>query len=259
MAKKVYEEANIAAIASKIREKTGGDTTYKTSEMPSGVDEVYEKGKQAEYDEFWDNFQDYGNRRYYYYGFINVGGYWNKQTFKPKYDIILEGNASFAFYAWENCPEDIDIGAILKEQGVTIDTSKATNIGSLFNSGKNIIGELPTISCESAGANTASLFRSVRVTKIEKLIVTEQTVYTHMFTYCSLLEDIVFEGKIAQNGFNVQWSTKLTHDSLMSIINALKDYSGTDTWNTITLGSDNIAKLTADELLIMQQKQWNYV
>lgn len=44
MAKKAYEENNIRAIAEKIREKTGGETTYKTSEMPTGVDEVYTKG-----------------------------------------------------------------------------------------------------------------------------------------------------------------------------------------------------------------------
>lgn len=44
MAKKRYEEANIAAIAERIRENTGGDKKYKTSEMPSGVDEVYEAG-----------------------------------------------------------------------------------------------------------------------------------------------------------------------------------------------------------------------
>lgn len=44
MAKKLYEESNIAAIADKIREKTGTETTYTTEEMPSGVEEVYEAG-----------------------------------------------------------------------------------------------------------------------------------------------------------------------------------------------------------------------
>lgn len=44
MAKKVYEEANIAAIAQKIRDKAEIDTTYTTAEMPNGIDEVYEKG-----------------------------------------------------------------------------------------------------------------------------------------------------------------------------------------------------------------------
>lgn len=44
MAKKLYEESKIAAIAEKIREKTGTDETYTTAEMPSGVEAVYEAG-----------------------------------------------------------------------------------------------------------------------------------------------------------------------------------------------------------------------
>jgi hypothetical protein len=39
-----YEEENIRAIAEKIRDKANVDTTYTTAEMPSGVDEVYNKG-----------------------------------------------------------------------------------------------------------------------------------------------------------------------------------------------------------------------
>lgn len=44
MAKKVYEDSYIAAIAAKIREKAGTTTTYNTQQMPSGIDEVYNKG-----------------------------------------------------------------------------------------------------------------------------------------------------------------------------------------------------------------------
>jgi hypothetical protein len=51
MAKKVYEEANIKAIADKIREKSDSNSTYKTSEMPSGIDEVYEAGRNSMIDE----------------------------------------------------------------------------------------------------------------------------------------------------------------------------------------------------------------
>ena len=42
--KKKYEEANIQAIAEAIREKTGTENTYDTSEMASGVGEVFEAG-----------------------------------------------------------------------------------------------------------------------------------------------------------------------------------------------------------------------
>lgn len=44
MAKKVYEEAKIAAIADKIREKTGTAKIYTTAEMPEGVEAVFAAG-----------------------------------------------------------------------------------------------------------------------------------------------------------------------------------------------------------------------
>ena len=87
MAKKVYEEANIAAIAEKIREKTGGEETYTTAEMASGVEEVYEAGRQAEWSDMWDNIQDYGKRTNYSNWFAAPS--WNDVTFKPKYLMQL--------------------------------------------------------------------------------------------------------------------------------------------------------------------------
>jgi hypothetical protein len=93
---------------------------------------------------------------------------------------------------------------------------------------------------------------------IEAFRVSEDSMFDSTFRNCFSLENLTIEGTIGQNGFNVQWSTKLTHDSLMSIINALKDNSGTDTWNTITLGAENIAKLTTAELDIMTNKQWEF-
>ena len=46
---------------------------------------VYEAGKKTQYDEFWDAFQDYGNKTNYANAF---GGYWNEKTLRPKYDIV---------------------------------------------------------------------------------------------------------------------------------------------------------------------------
>ena len=46
----------------------------------------------------------------------------------------------------------------------------------------------------------------------------------------------------------------------MSIINALVDYSEDSggTTYTLTIGTDNIAKLSADEIAIIENKGWNY-
>ena len=64
---------------------------------------VYNAGKKLQYDEFWDNFQDYGRRKKYKNAFLNaddidVNTGWNEKTFNPKYDIKPVGITSFAFY-----------------------------------------------------------------------------------------------------------------------------------------------------------------
>jgi hypothetical protein len=93
---------------------------------------------------------------------------------------------------------------------------------------------------------------------MEKFIVKEQNTFSNSFQSATDLEHIIFEGTIGQNGLNLQSSTKLSHESLMSVINCLKDYS-TDTsgttW-TVTIGDANKAKLTEAELLIAENKGW---
>ena len=77
------------------------------------------------------------------------------------------------------------------------------------------------------------------------------------FDGSSALKDIIIEGEISYNGVNFVVSTKLTHDSLMSIINHLKDFSGTTTTMTCTLGATNLAKLTDAEKAIATEKGWS--
>lgn len=55
-------------------------------DFPSKITEVYEKGKQTEYDRFWDEYQAYGTRTFYSQGFAGDG--WKNKTFHPKYPII---------------------------------------------------------------------------------------------------------------------------------------------------------------------------
>ena len=82
----------------------------------------------------------------------------------------------------------------------------------------------------------------------------KETGYSGTFGGCKALENLLVHGTIGQNGFNVSQSTKLTHDSLMSIINALEAKTE-GTW-TVTLGATNLAKLTDAEKAIATQKGW---
>ena len=234
--KKVYEEESIRAIAEKIREKTGEDNSYKVSEMPEGIEKVfiagesqgsggydkgYEEGKKAEYDAFWDTYQQNGERTNYENAFSGIG--WDDKIFKPKYDITAPGYATQMFW---NC-QITDLSAILKKQNVRLITEGCTNPLQMFYRSK--ITTIPPLDFTNATGSTSYAFGSNAIKTIECLKVSGNTVFhANMFNNATALENITFEGVIANN-LDMHWSSKLTHDSLMSIIKALKDFNSYET------------------------------
>lgn len=87
----------------------------------------------------------------------------------------------------------------------------------------------------------------------------ENTIFPSAFSGCSGLINVTFDGTIGQNDLNFTQSTKLSHDSLMGIINSLKDYSGSGTTHTVTLGSANLSadKLSDVEKAVATEKGWS--
>lgn len=257
MAIVMTDDKHYTNIAETIREKTGLETKYTPEELPAGVSEVYEAGKKAEYDFFWDNYQTNGTRTSYNYAFRE----WQPSFFKPKYNIVPT-TAIGIFYAMFNKETD---GASLKEAlnnaNIVLDTSNANNLSSLFSySG---VTDVPAINTVSAPKLDRIFEGSRQLKTIDKLVLRadgSQT-FVDVFINCTALQNLVIEGVIGNNGFSVQWSTKLTHDSLVSIINALQDKtsdtSGTE-WK-VTIGETNLAKLTAEEIAVAKQKGWTVI
>lgn len=172
---------------------------------------VYDAGKQAEYDAFWDTYQDNGERRHYDFAF---GGYgWTDETFIPKYDIIVvSGDRMF-------CKSKI---TSLKNIGVTIDFSMATSVTYPLQS--DTISDIGVLDFQKLSHAQYILGNAKALINVDKLILAmsgSQTFGPNSFVNCKLLEHIIFEGCIGQNGFNMQWSTKLDKESLTSIINCL--------------------------------------
>lgn len=207
-----------------IREKTGTTDLIKSGEMAEKImgisggsedgsyDEGFEDGKKAEYDAFWDNLQNYGDSNTdYRYKFY----YWNDGCYNPKYPIY---------------------------------TTKA-NIGACFQNAQitNTLVDIDLTGTENAGSLFASC--SLLIT-IPKLVFGENlTSINSMFNSCVNLENLNVEGIIALSGLNLQWSTKLTHDSLMSIIHALKDFSTLITFDEgATLTSATYSKISDNVL-----------
>ena len=217
-------------------------------------DRAYEAGKKSEYDAFWDAFQQNGWREDYERAFGGQG--WTDKTFTPKYDIVPIGYSAQTFHG----SRVVDLAACLEKSGVTLDTSKSHYLGQFAQ--ESWIQRMPVIdmsySNQSSVIDTQYAFGYSAVVSFEKIIFSEWTIFANTFIGCTSLVDLPVEGTIGQNGFSVQWSTKLTHESLMSIINALADKSAdtSGTVWTVTLGSDNIAKLSEEEQRIAKQKGW---
>ena len=198
---------------------------------------------------FWDTYQDRGNRTNYRYAFCQA--YWNNENFKPRYNITPSADGQYVF---QNCGVT-DMKSILQNLGVTLDFSRTTNLYYCFAGAK--ITHLPELNCASAN-NFQNMFNScTNLVSVEKITISESATgdkFARMFYHCYALQNIVFAGTV--NGdLALDDCTLLTHDSLLSLLNALKD-GGT---GTITLGETNLAKLTDAEKAIATEKGWTLV
>lgn len=90
---------------------------------------------------------------------------------------------------------------------------------------------------------------------IDEWISTETTTAYHAstFQHAINLTNLNVKGVIATGTFDVSYCQNLTHDSLMSTINYLKEGV---TSKTVALGSTNLAKLSESEKAIATQKGW---
>lgn len=214
-----------------------------------------EAGKQAQEKAFWDRFLMYSALKSANYLF--AGGGWHKDNFKPNKNLkpVSAAYMFCSFMGIYGYSSAFDLVEHLEGLGITLDLSRATTLSQCFNWA--CFTRIGVIDCSSA-TSIPSMFANAQIGIIDKLIVHENLTYSNAFQNLSRTTHMTVEGVIGKNGFNIQWMVNLDHESLMSIINALKDYS-TDTSGTVwkvTIGATNRAKLTTDELLIASNKGW---
>lgn len=152
------------------------------------------KGKTDENNFFWDRYQHYGSRKSYSYAFFGTG--WNDSTYNPQYKIYTEPEADRARYmfAWSGI----------------VDTKVPIEInGGITSSGSPFVEECIFLGCK-------------HLTTIRELYINDyKATYTRWFDGCVNLTKITIVGEIKNNGFDIHWSTKLTAESIYSIISAL--------------------------------------
>jgi hypothetical protein len=230
----------------------------------SGYAEGFEEGKQSEYDAFWDAYQKNGTRTNYAYEFCGNG--WTDETFKPKYDIIPKGSNGTRMF--NGCGVK-NLSEVLKKQKVKIDFSQlgtdanGNYYGTDFFCYQNYsLVHAPEIDFGESRNLGYLYYQSTNLVTIDKIIMPREEVpYTAnmMLGECNKLENVVIAGTIRHNGLTLSKSKNLTRDSLMSIIDALADYSQ-DTSGTVwkvTLGATNLAKLTDSDKTRATKKGWS--
>lgn len=168
------------------------------------------------YDTFWNAFQANGSREQYNYAFFA----WKLSSLLfPKYK--LQPTSAIAMFQYCNL-EKFDLAKHIEENKIKLDFSKSINMSYIFEWSK--ITRIPEISTISAGTLTR-VFANSTVETIDKLILKADGTQTfkQVFLSATALKNIVIEGIIGQDGFDVSESP-LTHASLLSIFNALYDY-----------------------------------
>lgn len=225
----------------------GGDTD-------AAYNEGVEAGKKAEYDAFWDAFQDKGNRTYYAYGICGDG--WTEANLKPKYMVRPTGSsaAQGLFYNLNHLgsvASCFDFSLIADK----VDFSQATAAKDAFANSymENIYADFSNCTelngTFSHGNGGASINTTIKVS--------ENCVFKNAFTYGSATTvTFTADSVIGQNGLSFTRQTNMTHEQLMSVINALKDFTGTSESRTVTLGTTNLDKLTTAEKAIATEKGW---
>ena len=212
------------------RAKTDFDEVYeagydKGKSEGGNTEEAYnngfETGKKAECDVFWDTFQRKGTRTKYDNAFYAENAQengWADANYKPKYDFVLSSGIRMFYFA-----QITDV-----QKPITI--KDGAGVSMLFAYSQ--IETIPLLRFEGDVQN-----------------------FSNTFVTCGKLKNITIEGTIFKN-ISFGFSSLLTNESLMSIINALNDYSGTTTTCTLTLHSTVKARLSNTEKAIATQKGW---
>lgn len=211
----------------------------KLSLIARNVQKVFDGGKKTEYNAFWDNYQENGNRKNYFCAFSGVG--WTPETFKPKHPIkpdsayMIFGQSCKAFVNQSDLSED-----------VVIDFSETSNMQYMFYT-NTIIETLGVINASKATNITGMFGQATALREIEQIIFTADTgkyQNSNPFQNCSKLKHVIFSGVVACNGINLQWSTNLDIESLRSLLNCLIKTNANG--KTITLASNHESLIEND-------------
>lgn len=155
-----------------------------------GYNQGHKDGKKAEYDTFWDTFQNYGSESGMSYNEVFGKDRFTDVNYNPKYPIQVVVGINSGYAMFNGAGKITDIKVPIYHRG--------TNLGYLFSSCR-MLKRIPALH-----------------------ILAEVTNFQAAFDGCVALEDITITGTIGEN-IDFKACTKLTQTSITSIVNALSD------------------------------------
>lgn len=154
------------------------------------------------------------------------------------------------------------------------DTSKVTNMSRMFRGCKKLTNVDVSNFDTSSVTSMDNMFvdcQALTELDISNFDMSNVNSANYMFSGCNKLVNLKFGTNLGKgyknwsSHLNLSYSTNLTHESLMGVINNLYDLNltydvangGTLYTQNLVLGSKNLAKLTAEEIAIATDKGWN--
>ena len=208
---------------------TNGNETGWNSGHTQGIKE----GRQAQYDEFWDEFQQNGKRTDYRFAF---GCGWNTKTFKPKHPIIPKDayknqNAASQMFSYIGQSEN----KYLDLSEYPLDLTKVTQADETFQNAflENIYVDVTDIRTNKL-FNGSDMDRGSHPYKNVTIKCSANTTFSNPFFYANFDKLLFTEDSIiAQSGIDLKWAKglKSSKESFVNIINTL---SATTTGLTVT-------------------------
>ena len=225
----------LTSLAAKFRAKLGTSGTINPQDFESKVDAVFEAGKKSEYNAFWDAYQSNGTRKNYHSAFAGDG--WKQTNFKPKY-TIRPSEARNMFY--QSPLTDLTLTHKL-------DFSEVTALSDFI--ARSSVTKVPAINLSKIIDSLYVFENAFELVTVENLIFPTRPFTVNisgMFYRCNALENITITGTIQNTGCNLHWSTKLTIESVTSILTALSKDSSVAAGKSITFPTAAQAKIQAD-------------
>lgn len=205
----------------KIREKTETTDLIKSGELPEKIEAVYENGKADKEREMWGYILNYGTKADLNKAFCDTGFEYIRPPYKVTPTNIQSLSQTFSYAK-----------KLKKVEAAYFDFSKKKR-GSHHSHGLywtfstcSSLEEVEDIGIQP-DIGLYNTFSWSGIKRIAMLRVDEQTQYENVFQGCGKLEDITLEGVIGQNGLSFGNSPLLTHESLLNIIDCLKDFRET--------------------------------